>query len=125
MTRRPEDSRDDRPDAAPHDEASLHESDAEARRDLRRLLTGGAVSLALVLAAFGLVRFELVSGLPALGWLGALAAVHVIAQFRFFLHIDLQRSHRDDLLLVLFSFLVVALMVGGTIWILFNQHAQM
>ena len=48
-------------------------------------------------------------------------AVHL----RFFLHIDLKRSARADLQLILFSSLIVALMVGGTLVVLFNLHGRM
>ena len=51
--------------------------------------------------------------------------MQVIAHFRFFLHIDLSRSSRDDLQLILFSTMIVILMVGGTIWITINQHQMM
>ncbi|MHA6720419.1 hypothetical protein ACX40Y_13325 [Sphingomonas sp. RS6] len=54
-----------------------------------------------------------------------LALVQMIVQFRCFLHISLQRSARDDLRLILFSTLIVALMVGGTLVILFNLRMRM
>ena len=38
---------------------------------------------------------------------------------------SLARSSRDDLQLILFSTLIVALMVGGTLVILFNLHGRM
>ncbi|WP_370526767.1 cytochrome o ubiquinol/quinol oxidase subunit IV, partial [Salipiger sp. PrR007] len=49
----------------------------------------------------------------------------IAAHFRFFLHIDLWRSHRDDLMLILFTALIILLMVGGTKWILFDQWSRM
>jgi cytochrome o ubiquinol oxidase operon protein cyoD len=45
--------------------------------------------------------------------------------FRFFLHIDLRRSARDDLQLILFATLLTALMVSGTLVILFNLRLRM
>ena len=50
----------------------------------------------------------------------AFALVQVIVQLRYFLHIDLSRQKREDLHLILFSTLLLALMAGGTIWILAN-----
>lgn len=83
--------------------------------------------LALVLSA---VPFALVftHALPRsdLLWVIALAAImQLIVHFRCFLHIDLSRSKRDDLQLILFSGLIVVIMVGGTIWIISNQAARM
>jgi cytochrome o ubiquinol oxidase operon protein cyoD len=68
------------------------------------------------------------SGLPrtAILWIVALSAIIQMAvHLRFFLHIDLSKSKRDDLELILFSVLIVALMVGGTIWIMGNLHMRM
>jgi cytochrome o ubiquinol oxidase operon protein cyoD len=57
--------------------------------------------------------------------LALLALVQIVVHFRFFMHIDLRKSHRDDLQLILFTALIIGLMVGGTIWILASQHARM
>ncbi|RYY09384.1 MAG: cytochrome-c oxidase, partial [Alphaproteobacteria bacterium] len=46
-------------------------------------------------------------------------------QFRCFLHINLKRSSRHDLQLILFSTLIIALMVSGTLVILFNLRGRM
>ena len=54
-----------------------------------------------------------------------LAFTQIVLQFRCFLHISLRRSARDDLQLILFSTLVVALMVGGTLVILLNLRERM
>jgi cytochrome o ubiquinol oxidase operon protein cyoD len=53
-----------------------------------------------------------------------LAVAQIVVHFRYFLHIG-WHSHRDDLQLVLFTGLILFLMVGGTIWILFNLHERM
>ena len=53
------------------------------------------------------------------------ALIQIVLQFRLFLHIDLSRSKRDDLQLILFSTLIAVLMVSGTIWIFFNQQMRM
>ncbi|RVV96790.1 cytochrome-c oxidase [Mesobaculum littorinae] len=109
----------DRPEGIPESEAD------RPAREFRRYVTGGVLSLALTLAAFGAVALRLVAGQGALVVLGLLALAQIVVQFRYFLHIDLQKSHRDDLQLILFTALIVGLMVGGTIWILFDQHTRM
>ena len=48
-----------------------------------------------------------------------------LVQLRFFLHIDLRRSARADLQLILFSTLIISLMVGGMLVVLFNLHGRM
>ena len=53
------------------------------------------------------------------------ALVQTVVQFRCFLHIGLRRSARADLLLVLFSVLIIALMVSGTLVVIFNLRERM
>ncbi len=97
----------------------------EYRRELRSYLIGALLAAILCAVAFASVAF---SGLtrPLLLWIiASTAIVQITVHFRFFLHIDLARSKRDDLQLILFSTLIVLLMVGGTIWILWNLHTRM
>ena len=86
---------------------------------------GYALALALTGAAFALVRW------PTFGWTAtfsaifALAFVQMVVHFRFFLHISLGKSSRHDLQPILFSSPIIALMVSGTLVILFNPRSQM
>jgi cytochrome o ubiquinol oxidase operon protein cyoD len=99
------------------------------REDLKRefysYLIGAVLSVALTLASFAIVAYHLVPPGWVIGTLALLALVQIVVHFRFFMHIDLKKSHRDDLQLILFTGLIVVLMVGGTLWILASQHARM
>jgi len=92
----------------------------------RRLyITGALLAFLLTAAAFGLVWMKLFSGVEALIVLGALALIQTIVHLHYFLHIDTSKSHRDDLMLILFSAVIILMMVSGTIWILYDQHIRM
>jgi cytochrome o ubiquinol oxidase operon protein cyoD len=97
----------------------------EHRREVRRYLIGYALALILTAAAFAVVRWPVAAGATTFAIVLALALVQVVVQFRCFLHVSLARSARDDLQLILFTTLIVALMVGGTLVILFNLHHRM
>jgi cytochrome o ubiquinol oxidase operon protein cyoD len=86
---------------------------------------GYGLALLLTGAAFGLVYFRLFGGRQALYIVLGLGLVQMVVHFRCFLHIDLRRSARADLLLILFSSMVIALMVGGTLVLLFNLQQRM
>lgn len=94
-------------------------------RERRGYVVGLVLALLLTGSAFALVWLKLLSGGAALAVLGLLAFLQMVVHFRFFLHIDLARSHRDDLKLILFAGLILLVMVSGTIWILFDQHMRM
>ncbi|WP_295544732.1 cytochrome o ubiquinol oxidase subunit IV [uncultured Pseudacidovorax sp.] len=107
--------------------ASAHGEDIrqEKRRELRAYLVGFALSVLLTALPFAVVAGGWATGLQAYVVIGAAALVQVAVHFRFFLHIGLGRSTRDDLQLILFTALIIVLMVGGTVWILGNLHARM
>ena len=86
---------------------------------------GYGSALLLTCAAFGLVYFHALSVPHAFYVVLGLGLAQMLVHFRCFLHIDLKRSARADLALVLFSSLVVSLMVGGTLVVLFNLQQSM
>ena len=95
------------------------------RADTLTYVVGYGLALALTCAAFGLVWLRLLSGHAALYTVFGLGFVQMLVHFRCFLHIDGKRNARPDLQLLLFSSLIIALMVGGTLVILFNLHHRM
>lgn len=104
----------------------LPDSEVEGRRrEQRQYYLGGLWALLLTLAAFGLAWSGALSPSRTVITVSVLALIQIIVHFRYFLHIDLKKSHRDDLHLILFTALIVFLMTGGTLWILFNLHQRM
>jgi cytochrome o ubiquinol oxidase operon protein cyoD len=89
------------------------------------LILGYGLALLFTLLAFGLVVLHVLTGRQAFFTVLGLGLLQMLVHFRFFLHIDLKRSARADLQLILFSTLIIALMVGGTLVILFNQQGRM
>lgn len=94
-------------------------------RETMTYVVGYGLALLLTVAAFALVYLGLLGGRQAFYTVLGLGLVQMLVHFRCFLHIDLQRSARADLQLILFSGLIVALMVGGTLVVLFNLRQRM
>ena len=95
------------------------------REEIRSYLTGYALALALTCVAFASVHWRSFIPATTLCIVLGLALVQMVVHFRYFLHISLRKSARDDLLLILFSTLIVVLMVSGTLVILFNLRERM
>ena len=95
------------------------------RDEIRSYAIGYGLALALTGAAFAIVRWPNFVSTTTLAVVLGLALVQMVVHFRFFLHITLRRSARDDLQLILFSTLIMTLMVSGTLVILFNLRARM
>lgn len=98
---------------------------SEIRRDLATYVTGYLLALILTGCAFATVYFHPVSKAGQFTIVLVLAFFQILVHMRCFLHISLKRSARSDLQLILFSTLIIALMVGGSLIILFNLQARM
>jgi len=99
-----------------------HESYGQA---LASYAIGLAIAVVLTGLAFATVAFHWAGHDTTLAIVFGLALAQIVIHFRFFLHIDLRKSARDDLQLILFSTLITLLMVGGTLVVLFNLRTRM
>jgi cytochrome o ubiquinol oxidase operon protein cyoD len=95
------------------------------RAEIRSYAVGYGLALALTGAAFALVRWPAFAAGATLALVFVLALVQMAVHFRFFLHIGFRKAQRDNLLLIVFSALIVILMVSGTLVILSNLRGRM
>jgi cytochrome o ubiquinol oxidase operon protein cyoD len=96
----------------------------EERKDFYSYVWGFSLALAMTLVPFAVVHWGAMRGLSLLIFIGAIALVQMAVHFRFFLHIG-WRQKREDLLLLLFSTLLMVIMVAGTIWIMASLAMRM
>lgn len=98
---------------------------SDRTRELKSYVLGYVLSLALTAAAFAVVRWPSIGARATFAIVLVLGLVQMAVQFRCFLHVSLRRSSRHDLQLILFSTVIVALMVSGTLVIIFNLRERM
>lgn len=91
----------------------------------RTHLTGLALALVLTLIPFGIVYLGLMAWPAALVVIAAAAILQILVHLRFFLHLDLVRTPRENLLALAFAALLIFIMVGGSLWIMFDLHERM
>jgi cytochrome o ubiquinol oxidase operon protein cyoD len=104
----------------------LSEQEAQEKSsELRTYLWGFGLALVLTLIPFGLAAYTQTAARTLYIVIAVCAVIQVVVHFRFFLHITLARNKREDLQLILFTVLILAIMVGGTLWILFNLYYRM
>ena len=101
-------------------------------KTLRAYILGFGLSIALTLVAFWLVGEHLRTehAFPshgvAVSVLIVLAVAQLLVQLTLFLHLGEERKPRWNLVALTFALLIVAILVGGTIWIMNNlSHGQM
>ena len=83
-------------------------------------IAGFVFALILTGIPFGLVVAELLPRFPTLVVIAILAVVQVVVHLRFFLHIDLKETPRENLLALAFAAVLIFIMVGGTLWIMLD-----
>ena len=103
----------------------LKSAEVERAREFRAYVLGISLALALTLMPFALVYWSVITRFGLLVAIGVFGFVQMIVHFRFFLHINPPKQNTDDLLLIAFSLSLVAIMVGGTVWILYNLAMRM
>jgi cytochrome o ubiquinol oxidase operon protein cyoD len=91
----------------------------------RHYLTGLALALILTAIPFGLVTFKFAGAGTTLAVIAAAALIQVAVHLRYFLGIDLKRTPRENLLALAFAGFLIFIMVGGSLWIMFDLHARM
>jgi cytochrome o ubiquinol oxidase subunit IV len=100
----------------------------EARANLRSprsYLTGLTLALILTAIPFAVVSFEMLNRRPALLVIAAAAVIQILVHLRYFLHLDLTHTPRENLLALCFAAILVGIMIGGSLWIMFDLHHRM
>jgi cytochrome o ubiquinol oxidase subunit IV len=96
-----------------------------AGASLHHYVRGLVLSVLLTGAAFALVMTGALPRNATIFVILALAAVQIFVHLVDFLHIDGSLEQRWNLYAALFALLVVGILVGGSVWIMFNAHARM
>jgi cytochrome o ubiquinol oxidase operon protein cyoD len=95
------------------------------RHDLRGYQTGFILAATLTIIPFILVVSRILSTSAILWVVGILGLLQIAVHVRYFLHVDLSRERREEFYLMLFSGSLVAIMIAGMLWLLFNLDTRM
>jgi cytochrome o ubiquinol oxidase operon protein cyoD len=86
---------------------------------------GFTLSVVLTLAAYFSVSHHVFGRTSLIAVIFVLAAVQLLVQLMFFLHLGREGKPRLNLMTFLFMLLVLFIVVGGTIWIMNNLDYHM
>jgi cytochrome o ubiquinol oxidase subunit IV len=114
---------------ADHPDASLQPASQppgpQLPTPLEPYVRGFVFAFVLTGIPFGLVAAGLLPRFTTLIVIAILAVVQVVVHLRYFLHIDLEATPRENLLALGFAAVLIFLMVGGTLWIMLDLNARM
>ncbi len=91
----------------------------------RSNMLGFMLSLVLTLVSFGMA---MKGGLPesvALAVIVVAAVVQIVVQMHFFLHLDASPSQRWNVMVAVYTVIIIAFIVAGSLWIMYNTGIRM
>lgn len=88
-------------------------------------LTGFALALVLTAIPFALVAAGTLPRQSTLIVIAVAAVIQILVHLRYFLHLDLIETPRENLLSIGFAAVLVFIMVGGSLWVMFNLQQRM
>jgi cytochrome o ubiquinol oxidase operon protein cyoD len=95
------------------------------QKTLGTYVTGLVLCVILTLIAFGLVEKRLLSDSGLYIALAGLAIVQLFVQSTCFLRLNSSAEGRWNLLPFLFALLIIAVLVSGSLWIMYNLNYNM
>ncbi|WP_114238498.1 cytochrome o ubiquinol oxidase subunit IV [Dyella sp. C9] len=106
-------------DAAHHDAAHADHGSAKS------YLVGFALSVLLTLASFGVVMSGMVPHELMMPGIVLFGVAQLVVQLVCFLHMGTSPSQRSNLAIMLFTLLILAIVVVGSLWVLHNMNVNM
>jgi cytochrome o ubiquinol oxidase operon protein cyoD len=96
-----------------------------SRGSLKSYLTGFVLALILTAIPFAMVMRGTLSPSVALAAIFVAGIVQILVHLHYFLHLDTSSSARWNVLALIFTFLIMVLFVGGTLWIMYTLNYRM
>ena len=91
----------------------------------RTYVTGLVLALVLTAIPFVVVATNALQRSPTLIVVGVAAILQILVHLRYFLHLDLKSTPRENLAAIAFAVILIFIMVGGSLWIMFDLNGRM
>ncbi|MFB4394612.1 MULTISPECIES: cytochrome o ubiquinol oxidase subunit IV [unclassified Pseudomonas] len=92
---------------------------------VKSYMIGFILSIILTAIPFGLVMYPSLPKNLTVLIVVAMAVIQVVVHLVYFLHMDRSKEQRSNVSTFLFTVLVIALLVGLSLWIMFSIHIEM
>ena len=103
-----------------------HNATAESNpATVKSYLIGFVLSVILTIIPFAMVMKGAWSTSAILAGISLAALVQIVVQLYFFLHLDSSLGQRWNLLTFILTAIIVVLLVGGSLWIMYNLNVRM
>jgi|SRR5665648_152948 len=94
-------------------------------RSITPYLIGLGLAVVLTAISFGLAATGVLPRTTTIIVIAVAAAIQILVHLRFFLHINLSTTPRENLIALAFAALLICIMLGGSFWIMFDLYHRM
>jgi len=101
------------------------ESAGPGKGSLRSYATGFILAIILTAISFALVMSGAATRSVTLFGAFAAAVAQILVHLHYFLHLDTSSATRWNALALAFTLLIMAIFVGGTLWIMYHLHYRL
>ena len=95
------------------------------RHGLLSYLVGFVLAVVLTAMPFYLVASHALPPSRIMYVIAVAAVLQILVHLRFFLHLSLTTTPRENLLAIAFTTVLLCIMVGGSLWIMIDLHTRM
>jgi len=88
-------------------------------------LVGFVLAVILTAIPFAVVAKHMLSPPNAMLLIAVTAVLQILVHLRFFLHLNLTTTPRENLAAIAFTAVLIFLMVGGSFWIMIDLYRRM
>lgn len=92
---------------------------------LEAYLIGFVLAVILTVIPFWMVVFSSFSRETVYIGVAVAALFQILVHLHYFLHLGTSRETRANLISIIFTALIVVVMIGGSLWIMFDLHFRM
>jgi len=101
------------------------DSTGMSRGTLTTYLTGFVLALILTAIPFGLVMSGAFSTAATVFAIFGAGVVQIVVHLHYFLHLDTSSAARWNVMVLMFTLLIMTLFVGGSLWIMWTLNYRM
>lgn len=88
-------------------------------------LTGFVLAVILTAIPFAVIAYGLLAAPAAVALVAVTAILQALVHLHFLLHLDFRRMHLGNLMTFGFAGFLIIVMIGGSLWIMFDLHYRM
>ncbi|MDD0975216.1 cytochrome o ubiquinol oxidase subunit IV [Pseudomonas fontis] len=105
--------------------ANAHNHAEASHGSVKSYAIGFILSVILTVIPFGLVMYPSLPKDMTILIVVAFAVIQIVVHLYYFLHLDTSPAQRSNVSAGLFTAVVIALLVGLSLWIMFSIHTNM